>query len=607
MWYFGVKRIILFWTTIIAVMVLMPSIQCNPPKVCPIYCNCDLLNNLNHADCSGKRLISANFDVPYEVESLNLSFNDITILDNNCFQGYVYLLNLTIAHNAIHTIFLDVFTHMKRIRAIDLSHNRLENLDPRLFESNRKLHTLNLAVNKFMILPDEPLLHSKSLRKLNLANSLVNVLLPAHYSALPQLQELDLSNNLIITIDEFAAKTPKRLHALSLEENNLNCDQTLQTALELLKARNVAIEYSNCRAATVDPTDANSISRKFERIELVDEHFHEEAGVAEDDVGDSQEDFDDAIRRGDLAGWHFSIAPDNEDEDYYTDFDVEEHEKNDQPPTSSGNGTINETCRLWCQQYSDNTVYPSSIFNGGFNSSAKLYTDFDLLFVFICGIAVGIALTIFIGSCIICIWRCSSLQASSPGIEDPYDMHYAAPVQTRQRSVAQHLPSHAQVDAIRRQSAHDAQPEQAELLPIAAPLPPRRRQRRAPSTQRAVVRHDQLARAGGDNFISRLFGRPARHQYYRTINENTATLIRHLSRSNLFRNRQSQHFGERESNNTNQSAPNTPDSVDGASVPNLEDGLEGSTTQRRRPETPPPLYSEIITKNCDRSNAISND
>lgn len=119
--------------------------------------------------------------------------------------------------------------------------------------------------------------------------------------------------------------------------------------------------------------------------------------------------------------------------------------------------------------------------------------------------------------------------------------------------------------------------------PLARPttqLPPQvRRQprRRAAPPPRAVVRYEGPV---GENFISRLFGRPARHQYYRTINQNTATLIRRLSRSNLFNNRLSQHFLDRQTSGE----PSSPDGY--ASEPSAP-----------RPETPPPCYGDVVIEN----------
>lgn len=120
--------------------------------------------------------------------------------------------------------------------------------------------------------------------------------------------------------------------------------------------------------------------------------------------------------------------------------------------------------------------------------------------------------------------------------------------------------------------------------PLARPttqLPPqvRRQSRRRPApAPRSMVRYEGPV---AENFLSRLFGRPARQQYYRSINQNTATLIRRLSRSNLFNNRLSQHFVERQTS----AESNSPESQDyAASAP--------------RAETPPPSYGEIVINTC---------
>ncbi|XP_067625969.1 uncharacterized protein [Eurosta solidaginis] len=581
-----IKRI---WLTLFTIATTTQLVACDSSKVCPVYCICKLKDNLNHADCSGKRLISPYSAVPQEVQSLDLSYNDITVLDNDCFKGYIHLINITISNNAIHTILLETFVPLKRIHSIDLSYNRLEYIDPRLFESNRKLQTLNLAGNKFTYLSNEPFLRSRYLRAINLAHAQINVFLPQHYKALPLLHEIDLSHNLIITIDKFAAKAPKLLRTLNLAGNNLNCDQSLQSAIKQLEDRNVDVKYYDCQVTNTVRNDMKEMEKQFERLQLVDEQTHmENEENGNEDLGDSQEHFNETVRNGVLTGWHLPISAEYS-EDYYIDFDVDEVEENEGSIASFNPKSLNETCRLWCLK-----LLPTNTFNNPANVAGKQYTDFDLLFVFICGNAVGLALTIFLGSCILCIWRCSAaLKPSSIRIENPCDSHYAIVPQAH-ASV-----SRTTVDTIRAPSFQN--PASAhEHITISSPQPPRRRQRHTQSTQRTLIRHNQLGHSGGDNFISRLFGRPARHQYYRTINENTAHLIRRLSRSNLFNNRLNQHF-ERE-RSTISSPPNTPDDPDDAvHEPNAGNELEDvvaatRTPHRRRPETPPPLYSEIVSK-----------
>lgn len=123
------------------------------------------------------------------------------------------------------------------------------------------------------------------------------------------------------------------------------------------------------------------------------------------------------------------------------------------------------------------------------------------------------------------------------------------------------------------------QPLSRQQLPPQVHRQPRRRAATSQPHRTAVVRYEGPV---AENFLSRLFGRPARRQYYRTINQNTATLIRRLSRSNLFNNRLSQHYADRQ----NSTEPPSPETADfRPSAP--------------RPETPPPCYGDVVPGDCE--------
>lgn len=144
------------------------------------------------------------------------------------------------------------------------------------------------------------------------------------------------------------------------------------------------------------------------------------------------------------------------------------------------------------------------------------------------------------------------------------------------------------------------------------PVPPRarppRRPRRRPTTPSdttvATSEFYFTSPNNENNFISRLFGRPARHQYYRTINQNAVTLIRSLSRTNLFVGRSN---SERESSDRYQaSVPSRPASnfymeVVTPSEPSTAAQASARPVFPERPETPPPKYGDIVSSNCDRA------
>lgn len=109
--------------------------------------------------------------------------------------------------------------------------------------------------------------------------------------------------------------------------------------------------------------------------------------------------------------------------------------------------------------------------------------------------------------------------------------------------------------------------------------------------QRAVVRYDGPLH---ENFMSRLFGRPARHQYYRSINRNTATLIRCLSRSNLLSNRLTNSTQPYEGRQTNNEINREENGTNTQTQDFLSAESSASVNGRQRSITPPPHYKDVV-------------
>ena len=97
------------------------------------------------------------------MQILNLSGNDITVIDEQCLVDYLELINLSFARNSIHTIELFAFNSLSKLNYLDLSDNRLEEIDNRILENNNMLTFLDLSKNKFMMVADKPLIVSLSL------------------------------------------------------------------------------------------------------------------------------------------------------------------------------------------------------------------------------------------------------------------------------------------------------------------------------------------------------------------------------------------------------------------------------------------------------------
>lgn len=195
---------------------------------------------------SSKNIINAFIYLPNAVEILSLNQNSITVLDNNCFSDLTSLVNLTLASNSIHTIYLDSFNKLKKLKHVDLSSNRLEYIDNRIFEENTNLETLDLSGNKFMTLQDQPFIKSSSLQLLNLKKTLINHIYPKIFSQLRNLRELDLSDNLMITISTTSFNNLSKLKWINLERNRWACDGVMENVLKWFKQKMISVKINVC-------------------------------------------------------------------------------------------------------------------------------------------------------------------------------------------------------------------------------------------------------------------------------------------------------------------------------------------------------------------------
>ncbi|KAH8403371.1 hypothetical protein KR222_011428 [Zaprionus bogoriensis] len=558
MW-LGLKQILLYVGLLLCVLLQVCRSKTQLQLNCPSVCHCDLFAQRNRAICSAKRLISASIDMPKSVELLDLSYNDITNIDADCFETTLHLINLTLAHNAIHTLHMDAFAELRHLRSLDLSYNRLEQIDEHLLEANAQLLHLNLEGNKLATLGDSPLLRSTSLRSLNLRNSQINQLSTNLLSALPQLRQLDLAQNMLITLSVNVFHAPRYLASLNLEENPLNCDRALIKVATWLSLRGVAVSISDCleERPLTHPLDVElneAQAKELSKFERMEEHFNDSSSSSDDP-------------KPVAAVWR--ELPDESSEEQNEQLQPNQA----QPEDEYGGGqlsTLIDVCEgnreQLCLRYRNCLERVShELLAGGAAQppdqvkSTHTYDEDDVKLAFAVGAATGICIVIFIISFALCVKSVCELRKKRSQTQDGDTSTVS--------SSQQQLPTIHTWSPPRTRNPRRSNPQ---------------RGRNAPSS-RAVARQPY---GPEDNFVSRLFGRPARHQYYRTINQNTATLIRRLSRSNLFSTR------DRE-------APSSPDSPPPATATSrfYTDVME---TGAARPETPPPNYGDVVViENCD--------
>ena len=191
-------------------------------------------------------MASACTNVAKSVEILNLSGNEITTIDNDCFIGFTDLVKLSLARNSIHTIELFAFEALTKLNFLDLSDNRLEVIDNRILEMNFQLTVLDLSRNKFMLLDDRPLIISETLEFLSLRNSHLSHVYDSTLSEISNLVDLDISNNLLNTLMISAFEKLTKLQFINLEYNRFSCDYRIEETLQQFKKRKVQVKINKC-------------------------------------------------------------------------------------------------------------------------------------------------------------------------------------------------------------------------------------------------------------------------------------------------------------------------------------------------------------------------
>ncbi|XP_030561339.1 leucine-rich repeat-containing protein 24 [Drosophila novamexicana] len=541
MW-LGLKQILLYVGLLLCVVLQVCRSKTQLQLNCPSVCHCDLYAERNRAICSAKRLISASLDMPKTVELLDLSYNDITTIDDDCFESTVHLVNLTLAHNAIHTLHVNAFGELRRLRSLDLSYNRLEQIDEHLLETNSQLMHVSLAGNKLATLGDFPLLRSTSLRTLNLRNAQINQLGPESLSALPQLRQLDLAQNMLLTLNINVFHAPRYLASVNLDENPLNCDRALIKVATWLSLRGVTVSMTDCLEERLPshPLDVQ-VDGAFEEPPKLERMENLESGSSSSDGPKSV-----------VAVWR--ELPD----------DSEEQQQEQEPEEELSTlidvceGNREQLClryRNCLERVSHELLAGSAAQPPDQVKSTHIFDEDDVKLAFAVGGATGICMVIFIISFALCIKSGCELRRKR---RQPADGETTTLDSSQQQLPTIHTWTPSTIRNPRRSNPQ--------------------RSRNAPS--RALVRQPY---GPDDNFVSRLFGRPARRQYYRSINQNTATLIRRLSRSNLFSTR------DRE--------PSSPETPPAATARFYTDIVEAGAV---RPETPPPNYGDVVViDNCD--------
>lgn len=130
----------------------------------------DLSNNqIETIDINAFQRHPDAFAGPFLVDYLDLSHNQLTILDESFFSYLVNLRLLKLEHNQIHSLSAHLWTGLYRLKHLDLSHNHLDNITQVFYSGYiNELTHLKLSANTLQEIGPCEFVTLKSLTKLNL-------------------------------------------------------------------------------------------------------------------------------------------------------------------------------------------------------------------------------------------------------------------------------------------------------------------------------------------------------------------------------------------------------------------------------------------------------
>lgn len=179
------------------------------------------LKTLNLAHNQFVALPADLFQEARNLQQLQLQNNTLSVLAPGLFDGLQHLLVLNMSRNEIANDWLTpkTFEGMVRLVALDLSHNRLSRLDQSILSSLTSLQILDVSYNRLHTMSGNTFLSQLNLHNLVLSHNLIETLHGESMAGLGVLSSLKLDHNRLREITEDVFRNCSSLTDLVLNNN----------------------------------------------------------------------------------------------------------------------------------------------------------------------------------------------------------------------------------------------------------------------------------------------------------------------------------------------------------------------------------------------------
>lgn len=196
-------------------VLLFLTCSCSSLSLCPAHCSCES----TVVNCVSQNLSSIPQPLPENTTTLNLSGNNIRILNNESFpRPLERLTHLYVSGSQVEQLDSIVFKNLPSLRLLDLSNNMISEFNVEALPQDNKIEVLNLSKSLYnhSYIGVFANLFKRSLSKvsnLDLSNNDLMVLPEGIFTDLSDLTVLDLRNNTLVSFrnDTFANQALKEL------------------------------------------------------------------------------------------------------------------------------------------------------------------------------------------------------------------------------------------------------------------------------------------------------------------------------------------------------------------------------------------------------------
>ncbi|KAJ8021893.1 Leucine-rich repeat and fibronectin type-III domain-containing protein 5 [Holothuria leucospilota] len=207
---------------------------------CTIAPNQDQQGVLHMQNAKIVRLPVGVFRGYSHVRVLDVSQNNISVIQPGAFVGMVSLDKLHLNSNSLEIINFTTFAGAEKIRYLNLARNKIYAIEPGSFAGLRRLMLLNLNINKLTSIPADVFDSLPHLGQLCLDGNRITTIAPLAFQNLNKLKILRLNSNRLETIPDIFSDV-LHLSRLGLSRNRFQCDCRLELFRKWIAAHGTLI------------------------------------------------------------------------------------------------------------------------------------------------------------------------------------------------------------------------------------------------------------------------------------------------------------------------------------------------------------------------------